>query len=240
MTTISATWQGLTGARLGTRLSAVLLLCAATAAVFASGFRYEIVRPGIVPGITAGGWGATPSGVRVTRAETPVVTLTGRVGSRFPLVITFLRDPQQFRLVRVSAELGGRDLRPGAAHWQQGRILLVSVDGRGRRLRHLETEVGAVAGTADWRRVELVVPVEPETARFRLIVYNAGDSGRMMVRNLAVDAVAETGLFAFARLLLIALWVGIAVWALWPLLARRRWGGLPGLPKGKTQVKLRG
>lgn len=209
------------------RLCAVLLMCAATAAVFGAGFRYDTVRLGIVPGITAGGWGATSFGVRVMRAEIPIISLTARGERRFPFVATYLHDPQRFRLVRVSAELAARDLRQGAAHWRQGRILLVSLDRRGRRLRHLETEVGAVAGTADWRPVRLVVPVEPETARFRLVAYNAGESGRMMVRHLAVDGVAETVLFTSARILLIALWVVIAAWVLRPLLARRRWRMLP-------------
>jgi hypothetical protein len=225
-TTLQASHRSAVG-RMRYRLAALLLLSIATVAAFHAGFRYRTVEKAIVPDISAEGWRASPRGVALPPDAGMPVSLSAHGGGSFPSLVRSIDNPQRFRSVRVTAELGSFDLRPGPGHWQRGRILLRSLDRNGRRLRHLEDEVGSVQGNTNWRRVELIVPIEPDTARLALVIYNAASGGVMLVRNLHVDSVVESALFTALRVLLIVLWAACMLWTAWPVLTRRRWQLLP-------------
>lgn len=218
---------GLSRARMRFRLAALLLLAAVTVASFHAGFRYRVVDAAVAPPPAAGGWSAGGPGVRVSKSDPSIVVLSAGAGRGMPFLAWSADDPKRFDSVRVSAELSARRLGAGRARWRSGRILLGSFYADGRRMRHLPDEVGRVAGDAEWRRVALVIPVEAETARLRLVLYNGGHTGDMLVRALSVDNVAETPAFAALRIALIVLWAGVVPWVCWPLLARRRWRLLP-------------
>ena len=173
-------------------------------------------------------------------ANPSIVILSALRGKPFSFLIHQMGKPERFRNIRVGVELSARGMQPGSQNWQRGRVLFWSYDRAGNRLKHLEHVVGAVSGTTDWRRFRLVVPVVPETAFFRLILYHGGRTGVMVLRNLAVDDVVETRLFTMLKYLLMVLWAAVAGWVLIPLITRIPlrpvpvapcWSGLSSLPE---------
>ena len=202
------------------RVVMVLLLCLATSLLFVAGIRHVTVKSALVPTFVSGAWGVSATGVRALAANPSIVILSALRGNQFSFLIHRMGKPERFRNVRVAVEISARGMQPGSEIWQRGRVLFWSYDRTGKQLKHLEHVVGAVSGTTDWQRQQIIVPVVPETAFFRLIVYNGGRTGVMLVRNLAVDDVAETRLFTVLKYLLMVLWAAVAGWILVPIIIR--------------------
>jgi hypothetical protein len=202
------------------RVVMVLLLCIATSLLFVSGIRHVTVKSALVPTFISGTWGVSAKGVTALAANPSIVILSALRGKPFSFLIHQMGKPQRFRNIRVAVELSARGVQPGSQFWQRGRVLFWSYDRAGKQLKHLEHVVGAVSGTTDWRRRQIIVPVVPETAFFRLILYHGGRTGVMLVRNLTVDDVAETRLFTVLKYLLMVLWAAVAGWILIPIITR--------------------
>ncbi|MPY71225.1 MAG: hypothetical protein GEU92_14185 [Alphaproteobacteria bacterium] len=210
-------WGCLAGAGGPLRTAVIFALCVATFAVCAADFRYQTKRSGLLPGVATGKWGVSPSGVSVLNADPSVIILQADPDRPFPYIVNQISRPQGLDRVRVRAEAAAHGVRQGREEWQTARILFWSYDGDGKRMRYLPHELGAIGGTTDWHGMTLVVPVLPETRLLRFIIYNGGVSGRMFVRNITVDEVAETRLFGILKTVLIAGWAVAALWAVWPL-----------------------
>lgn len=220
------------GARGTVRVAAILALCVVTFAVCAGDIRYETKRSALLPGFATGAWGVSPNGVSVLNADPSVIILQAEPDRQFPYIVNQIARPQGLDRVRVRAEAAAQNVTPGREPWQTARILFWSYDAEGRRMRYLPHELGAIGGTTDWHDMALVVPVLPETRLLRFIIYNGGVSGRMLVRNITVDEVTETRLFAVLKALLIAGWAVAGPWAVWPVALaamRRRGAGLTAL-----------
>lgn len=210
-------WGRIAGAGGPLRATVISLLCVATFAVCAGDLRYQTKRSGLIPGVATGKWGVSPTGVSVLNADPSVIILQASPDRPFPYIVNQIPRPQGLDRVRVRAEAAAHLVRQGREDWQTARILFWSYDGDGKRMRYLPHELGAIGGTTDWHDMTLVVPVLPETRLLRFIIYNGGISGRMFVRNITVDEVAETRLFGILKAVLIAGWAAAALWAVWPL-----------------------
>jgi hypothetical protein len=210
-------WGRVAGAGGPLRAAVISALCVATFAVCAGEFRYHTKRSGLIPGVATGQWGVSPGGVSALNSDPSVIILQVDPDRPFPYIVNQISRPQGLDRVRVRAEAAAQGVRQGREEWETARILFWSYDGDGRRMRYLPHELGALGGTTDWHDMTLVVPVLPETRLLRFIIYNGGVSGRMLVRNITVDEVAETRLFGILKTVLIAGWVLAALWAAWPL-----------------------
>ncbi len=208
------------------RLGALVILCALTLALFDSKLRYRTVASQLVPSAFVGNWMGGGEAIAVPPRDPSVALLSANSAQtgQFPYLSTGVPLRRDFTHVRVVAELRGDKLQPGPGWWQRGRIVVDSFDASRRKLRHLPQDVASLDGDGDWQRASLEVPIAAEVAGMQLTIYNAGRSGTLAVRNLAVDGVVETGLFRVTRWAMMALWVAVGLWCLWPLARLRRRG----------------
>ncbi len=203
----------------------MVTLCAATLALFSVEARFTTVARDILPNLAfANGfdhWRRSAHGVRIAREGGPAVVLDAGADGPWPALARPLPEPQRFAYVRVAADVKAVGIRPGPGAWQRGAIVVRSFDRAGRVLDYWPSEVVALAGTTDWRHRTAVFPVGPEIAAMQLAAYVGAGTGTLMVRRLAVDAVAEAPWFGHAQAALIAAWLAAAVWVVAPVQARR-------------------
>lgn len=185
--------------------------------------RFVASAPRIAPDLafTAGlaGWPRTPGAV-FFEPRTGVVAITPTALGRAGVLMREIAAPQRFRYVRVALEARVDGVAPGAESWQRAGVSLRAVLPGPRFDPYWPSAVLALDGTTPWRRYEAVIPVHAKAARLRLLLYNAGLSGRLLLRGLAVEAVAERPLAKAARWALVGLWIAIGLWAAAPALAR--------------------
>jgi hypothetical protein len=202
------------------RGAAVAVLCAATAWVQMSDFRYETLRASLVPAAFVPQAGVSRGGVGVFGDDPSSLRLSRTPGRRVPFLARDIPNFRQVPAVRIAIEARAHDIVPGKEFWQSARVLLWSYGSDGRRLRYMPSEVLRLSGTKDWTRESLVVPVMPETVGMRLVIIQAGLAGSIAVRGVSVDGVGETRAYLVARDTLIALWLAAAVWVLVPMFRR--------------------
>jgi len=219
------------------RILAIALLCAATLALFAAPARFETTETGILSNLDFAqgfaGWRYTPGAVLADPA-TGVASVLAAPDRPAAVLLRILDRPHRFSHIRVALDARVENLVAGSEPWQVAGARL-----RGARAGHWldpywPSEVARLEGTTPWRRFEAVFPVQPEAESLRLLLYNAGVSGVLSVRDIAIDALAERPLARVARWLLVALWIAGAAWAAGPAIARgrKRPAGLATLATG--------
>lgn len=204
----------------GARATAVVALCALTAALQLTDMRYETVRSSLVPGMFAPSWGMN-RGVVVPREDPSMALLNRASGQPVAVLVREIPNIRSQTAVRIGIEAKATDVTPGREFWQAARVLLWSYDSSGARLRYMPYEVLRLEGSSDWQEGRLTVPVIPAVAAMRIVVVQAGQAGSMLVRGLTVDGVIELRSYAVARVVLIGLWVAVGLWCIAPLF--RRW-----------------
>lgn len=204
------------------RIAAVALLSAATLGFFASDARFVASAPRIAPDFSFSGglarWPQTPGAVFFD-SRTGTVAIVPIAPGRAGALARDIAAPQRFRYVRVALDARVEGVAPGKESWQRAGVSLRAVLPGPRFDPYWPAAVLALDGTTRWRHYEAVIPVHAEAARLRLLLYNAGLSGRLFLRDLAVEAVAERPLAKAARWALIGLWVALGLWAAAPALA---------------------
>jgi len=198
------------------RVAACLALCAATAALHLADIRYVTAITSAAPGFFGMQWGRTP-GVALMPADPSVARLDKVPGQSVAYLARGVNAFKEHDGIRVAAEARTEGVVAGPLDWQMARVLVWSYDAAGRRMSYLPHEVLALDGTGDWTRGRLVAPVVPHTVAMRVAIVHGGEAGSMYVRNVTVDAVNETPLYAALRGILIACWAAWALWALHPL-----------------------
>ena len=207
------------------RIVAIALLSAATLALFASPVRFATTETGILPNLDfaqgLAGWRRSNGAVLVDPA-TGVASILATPGRPPGVLLRVLARPHRFSHIRVALDARAENVVAGAEPWRIAGVRL-----RGARAgRWLDpywpSEVARLEGDTPWRRFEAVIPVQPGAETLRLILYNAGVSGVLSVRDLALDALAERPLARIARWLLAFLWILGAAWAVAPAIARAR------------------
>ena len=202
----------------GARVAAVLVLCAASLYANFGGIRYETAFSSIVPSGFDTNWPHTPWGVRRGAQDRTIVDVARVPDREFSYAVRTLPRIGGVDGLRIGVEGRSAGVVDGPKPWQNARVILLSFDAKGKRLRYVPYEVLALDGTTDWTRGQAVIPFVPETARLNLAIVNAALAGEIAVRNLTVDAVRETPVYRELRNLLVALWVLVGAWALYPVL----------------------
>jgi hypothetical protein len=205
------------------RVVSCLALCAATAALHLADIRYVTAQTSAAAGFLGMQWGRTP-GVSLMPADPSVARLDKAPGQSVAYLVRGVNTFKGYDGIRVTAELRTEGVVAGPLDWQKARVLVWSYDEAGRRIRYLPHEVLALEGTDDWTRGRLVAPVVPQTVAMRVAILHGGEAGSVYVRNVAVDAVNETPLYAALRGVLIACWAAWALWVLYSII--RREGGM--------------
>jgi len=225
------------------RILAIALLCVATLALFATPARFETTATGILPNLDfaqgLAGWRHSPGAALVDPA-TGVAAIVAAPGRPPAVLLRILARPHRFGYIRVALDARVENVVAGTEPWRVAGARL-----RGARANrwldpYWPSEVTRLEGTTPWRRFEAVFPVQPEAETLRLLLYNAGVSGVLLVRDLAVDALAERPLARIARWLLAFLWIMGAAWAAGPAImrARERPAGLATLATGALILGL--
>jgi len=217
---LRAAWRYVAGSPVRTRVAFVLALCGLTALLFLTDIRWTTARSSIVPAFGSGVWSSSAAGASLLRDDPSVAVLDALPGPPSSYLALRLAHPFAASFVRVSVEAKAEGLMAGPAPWQQTRIMLYNFDADGRHLSYLPHAVAAISGPGDWTRYDLVTPVPREVAGHRLIAFNGGDDGTLILRNLAVDSVTERGLFVALRLALAAAWLAAIPWIVYPLVRR--------------------
>jgi len=219
---------GLARRRGSVKAALALVLAVVTVAFHQWDGRFALVRPGILANLdfAAGprGWQTSGAGVRLPGARGRPLALETGAGQRLAVVGRYLRDPGRFRDIRVAVDLAAEGLVAGDQAWQRGGVILRAYGRDGHVLWYWPYVVTMIDGSRDWRRYQAVIPVG-EAAAMQLFVYNAARSGRLLVRGIALDAVAESWWATAVWFGLAALWVAGGLWVALPLAAawRRSW-----------------
>ena len=164
-------------------------------------------------------WAGTPGVVGfVTDSGTSVRLSAGRQGLIPMLLRPVPVDPTWERL-RLGADVKLENVAEGRRPWRRAGILLRSFDSRGRRLPHWPFVVARMSGTADWHRLEAMLPLTERARGSVLYIYQGGPSGRLWVRNITIEPVREADWSKAVRAVLVGLWAAVALWVLRSLLA---------------------
>lgn len=203
---------------------AVVLLSAASLAIFHIDGRYTIAQRGILPNLdfsqSGRYWIGSKDGVRLTRTESRTLILENE-GRRQTLITQTLEAPQRYDNIRVAMDIRLDGVRPGDAWWQKAGVLLESRDRARQRMTYWPSEIALLSGTVPWTHYDRVIPTAAQMSFMQLFILHGGESGLMQIRNLRVDAVTEAAWFGIAEKILFVLWFAVGVWALFPLIAQR-------------------
>ncbi len=197
----------------------LLLLMALTLALGRVSWRYRVVTETLLENLDfqqAGkGWAASGRGIQLYPGTPPVLVLTA-AGDGHTVIMSRLlpRSANDLDTLRISADLSSRDLQAGPAPWQRGRLILLSLDARGKRLWYWPQQVAALAGNQSWRRYRTEIPVNREAAQTWLVIYVAAKSGKLLLKNLALNGVTQTGVYLVVRALIIGAWLITGLWIL--------------------------
>lgn len=214
---------------------ALVFLSFATLAIFQIDGRYTVTQPDILPNMdfSEGGryWTGPADGVRLS-VSAPATLILSNDERRQTLVTQILRTPQRFDSIRVALDIKLDGVEPGDAWWQRAGVFLESRDRARRRMLYWPSEVALLSGTVPWTRFDRVIPTAAQMSYMQLFILHGGRSGVLQVRNLRVDAMAETAWFRSVKMLLIVLWGGIGLYCIAPLIVRRRRSPLAYLTLG--------
>ncbi len=105
----------------------------------------------------------------------------------------------------------------GSKYWHRARIDLVGYDAGGTGLYRVPTRLLSLEGDHPWRNAQALFRLPPEAQRICLEIslYNA--SGRFQIRHLSLTQGVESTSHKIGRLLLLAGWMGLALWLLPPI-----------------------
>ncbi len=201
----------------------LLVLMAGTIAFFMLYDRYQVVGPQLLgnPDFNQGleGWEQAGRG-RVEVQAGGVILEVREPGSGVALRQT-LSEPGRFRLLRLSGELEARAIHPGPRFWQQGRLVLVSLNDKQRMLPvpHL---VADLAGNRAWATYRQVFSVPRRATELQVRLQLIGATGRLAVRWVGLHEVEERPGYRWYRSLGLALWSVALVWLVWPYRNRLR------------------
>ena len=169
-------------------------------------------------------WRQSPGGVALGPEPRPTVALTAAEARATPYIMQLARSPGPERHVGISVELATDGVQVGREPWYLAVAALDQFDGRGRFLDYWPRKIAVLAGTTAWRRYTAALPVHPDTVILRLVFSNSGRAGTFRIRGVETHLLHERAGFAVLRWLLMAAWVGVALWCLKSLVApgRRR------------------
>lgn len=205
-------------------LAAVVALCIATLGLFHGDLRFvtarEVPVADFAPGLN--GWQITVKGVEIIGGDAPVAHLTADDTAPAAMLAYMLPGPGELAYVRVTAEIRANGIRSGPVPWHSGGVMLQSLGRDGHAIPYWPYTVARVSGASDWRAYRTVIPMNAGTVQMRLLVYLAGGSGAIWVRNLTVEAVTESATGRVMRMGLGVLWFIFGVWIVVSLVARRR------------------
>ncbi len=197
----------------------LLLLMALTLALSHSPWRYRVVKDSLLDNLDfsqAGrGWAGSGRDIRLQPGTPPVLMLKADGSGRNVIMSRLLpRSPKGIDRVRVSADLSSQDLQAGPAPWQRGRLILLSRDARGKRIWYWPQQVAELEGSRSWQRYQATIPLHPQAVQTWLVVYVSSVSGQLLLKNLELVGVTETGAYRAARAGIIGAWVLSGLWIL--------------------------
>ncbi|HDL86639.1 MAG TPA: hypothetical protein ENH11_10020, partial [Candidatus Acetothermia bacterium] len=147
--------------------------------------------------------------------------------SHDPRRIVYLRqrvgDLLHHRLLRLSGWLRASGVRRGVHYWNTARLLLVPTDSAGKPAHGAYHVLSSLQGTSDWRHVQEVILIPPDTVSVELIAELHRAVGSFWVRDLRLQPVKETPGFSRARKVATLVWVIVGLWVMAPYLDIRRW-----------------
>ncbi len=213
----------------------LLLLMGLTLALERAPWRYQVVTDSLLNNLdfsqAARGWALRGKRQSISlHPGTPAVLALQAEGiGRNVLISRFVtHSSQNFSSVRISAELSSQNLRAGPLPWQRGRLILLSVDARGKRIWYWPQQVAALEGTRAWRSYQREIPLNTKAAQTWLVLYISADSGKLLMKNLDIKGITETDAYQISRSLIIGTWVLSGLWMFFSLLPTVR-NNLPAL-----------
>ncbi len=191
-----------------------MLLSILTLAFFAWDERLQPVGGGGLsnPDFLQGGsgWSATP-GALLLPDQGPAVALVTGPSRQIAYISQDVPEPRRFDFLRMSAEVRLENVFARDKDWQRAGIVLRPFDRFDQRLRYWPYVMFLGEGSGDWQRYQKTFPVSKAAGRLTLFLYNAGESGRFLVRGLTLTAVAETDVTRGTRYALIVCWAGLVL-----------------------------
>ncbi len=166
-------------------------------------------------------WTGSPAGIAITKGSAYTLVLVKR-GTKQTLVTQTVPNPQRYENIRVAVDISLHDVSAGANWWRQAGVILLGFDKNKTRMAYWPYKVALISGTKAWAAYELVVPIATQMERLQLFLFHGGETGRVLMKNLRVDAVSERVWFYSAKFLLIGFWIALGLWVLVPLLVQRR------------------
>jgi len=188
--------------------------------------RYRVVVPKLLGNLDfangGAGWFVSPGGgVKLLDTTPRIVTLSARGTRRTVLLGRRLgAGDGSYDHVRIGADLRAQALVAGTAPWQRANLALVSLDARGKRLWYWPQQIAAITGTTFWHRYQRSIPLGGPAASRLLVAYVTARSGRLLIRDLTVQGVAESTTYRWLDRGLMGAWALLALWAT-VMLARR-------------------
>lgn len=171
------------------------------------------------------GWSGRGRSVFVDKREQPVLVVKAQNHAAY--VGRTIAQPKKFEYLRVTADVRSAALT-GDASWHGGVLALLSYDATGRRAEHWPNRVAKLLGTQPWHAARATFPVDSTATRLFLVVYAAGLTGQLEVRNLGIAALVEKPAFRILRYTVLIGWFTLWLWLTWILLQ----------PVNRTPAKL--
>jgi len=207
------------------KLIALILLSAATLALFGAGDRYRIVERELLPNLNfleiGRYWRGTVGGVHFIPGP-PTTLVLRNSGHRQTFVTQTLADPHRFDNIRIAVEARLEGIEAGRAWWQKAGVFVQSYDGNGDRMAYWPSNVAFLTGTHPWQRYDVVIPTTAAMKKMEIFILHGGNSGELRIRNLQVDFAKEATWFSASENALLFLWIATTVWILLPLAIQNR------------------
>ncbi len=200
----------------GTAIGLCLLILLTLALSHAT-WRYQIVAEKVFNNLDfsqgGSGWAASGNRIQVYPGPPTIVALNAQgAGQNVLLSRPLPAASKQYPALRIQAELSSQGIEAGAAHWQRGRLILLSLDASGKRIWYWPQHVASLKGTQSWRRYEHVIPLNHNAVQTWLVIYVSAASGKLLMKNLHVQAVAETVPYRLSLKLLGIAWLIFGIW----------------------------
>jgi hypothetical protein len=112
-------------------------------------------------------------------------------------------------LIRVRANLSGKDIEKGTCDWSCARVLFSQFDAMNQHLpaKHV---VASQEGSTKWKKYEKVFKTQRETTRGEIILQHLGRSGTAWFNGVRVQPVRIKNSFLWWRMSFILLWIATA------------------------------
>ncbi|MBU0673331.1 MAG: VanZ family protein [Proteobacteria bacterium] len=192
------------------RLTQVFLpLLIATIAIIVLVERYQPLGPGFTSAEILNenleGWNKSGDEHGISLLPDGIIKLTLEPGSKRIDLTRRFSFPAGSRFVRVSAEAASQEVMAADKPWHRARILFQNRD-RNNVVLKTPYLLTSLNGSQDWQRYDTTFTIHERMAFATLVLQINHAPGSFLIRNIRLEPVGESGLFAALRVTVLISW----------------------------------